>query len=101
MGRTVLSQLLILSNSSHRLSSSVSCGGLGSKYMKRPGFIRNNRAIIGDNGAGFRCRCTASLSQQAVPGTSSTSVRFVMKKLFLIQLIWTEFWQKGILKLQT
>ncbi|XP_022754606.1 tryptophan--tRNA ligase, chloroplastic/mitochondrial-like isoform X3 [Durio zibethinus] len=73
MGRAVLSQFLILSNSSPRLSSSLSCGGLQSKYLKRPGFIRP--AVNGDNGAGFRCCCSVSLSQPAVPETSSSSVR--------------------------
>ncbi|XP_039051231.1 tryptophan--tRNA ligase, chloroplastic/mitochondrial-like [Hibiscus syriacus] len=75
MGRSVLSQFLILSNSPPCLSSSVSCGGLGSKYLKRSGFIRNNRATNGDNGAGFRCCCTVSLSHPAIPQTSSSSVR--------------------------
>ncbi|KAK8505312.1 hypothetical protein V6N11_057641 [Hibiscus sabdariffa] len=69
----LISQFLILSNSSPRLSSS--CSGLGSKYLKRPGFIRNNRATNGDNGAGFRCCCSVSLSQPAVPDSSSSSVR--------------------------
>ncbi|KAK8544671.1 hypothetical protein V6N13_045751 [Hibiscus sabdariffa] len=68
----LISQFLILSNSSPRLSSS--CSGLGSKYLKRPGFIRNNRATNGDNGAGFRCCCSVSLSQPAVPDSSSSSV---------------------------
>ncbi|GMJ07649.1 ovule abortion 4 [Hibiscus trionum] len=75
MGRAVLSQFLILSNSSPRLSSSVSCSGLGSKYLTRPGFSRYNRATNGDNGAGFRCCCSVSLSQPAVPDTSSSSIR--------------------------
>ncbi|XWS26361.1 hypothetical protein CRYUN_Cryun26dG0025900 [Craigia yunnanensis] len=75
MGRAVLSQFLILSNSSPRLSSSVFCGGLRSKYLKRPGFIRHNRARNGDNGAGFRCCCSVSLSPPAAPETSSSSVR--------------------------
>ncbi|XVF48591.1 hypothetical protein PTKIN_Ptkin03bG0202500 [Pterospermum kingtungense] len=75
MGRAAISQFLILSNSSPRLSSSLYCGGLRSKYLKRPGFIRHNRAMNGDNGAGFRCCCSVSLSQPAAPETSSSSVR--------------------------
>ncbi|XVE97602.1 hypothetical protein REPUB_Repub03eG0033500 [Reevesia pubescens] len=76
MGRAVLSQFLILSNSSPRFSSSLSYGGLRSKCLKRPGFIRPNRAINGDNGAGFRCCCSVSLSEEpAAPETSSSSVR--------------------------
>ncbi|KAK6236800.1 hypothetical protein SCA6_012137 [Theobroma cacao] len=75
MGRAVLSQFLMLSNSAPRLSSSLSCGGLRSKYLKRPGLVRHNRAINGDNGAGFRCCCSVSLSQPATPETSSSSVK--------------------------
>ncbi|XWS72510.1 hypothetical protein CRYUN_Cryun02cG0046100 [Craigia yunnanensis] len=75
MGRAVLSQCLILSNSSPHLSSSLYCGGLRSKYLKRPRFIRHNRAVNGDNGAGFRCCCSVSLSQPAAPETSSSWVR--------------------------
>ncbi|EOY29791.1 Nucleotidylyl transferase superfamily protein isoform 3 [Theobroma cacao] len=75
MGRAVLSQFLMLSNSAPRLSSSLSCGGLRSKYLKRPGLVRHNRAINGDNGSGFRCCCSVSLSQPATPETSSSSVK--------------------------
>ncbi|KAL4303801.1 hypothetical protein GQ457_10G002080 [Hibiscus cannabinus] len=75
MGRAALSQFLILSNSSPRLSSSLSCGGLQSKYLKRPGFIRQKRAINGHNATGFRCCCSLSLSQPVAPETSSSSVR--------------------------
>ncbi|TYJ29904.1 hypothetical protein E1A91_A06G098700v1 [Gossypium mustelinum] len=76
MGRAVLSQFLTLSNSTPRLSSSLRfCGRLGSKYLKRPGSIRHNRTINGYNGAGFRCCCSVSLSQPAVPETSSIPVR--------------------------
>lgn len=76
MGRAVLSQFLNLSNSSPRLSSSImSCGGPRSKYLKRPGFVRHNRDVNGDNDAGFRCCCSVSLSQPAAPETSSSSVR--------------------------
>ncbi|KAK8654825.1 hypothetical protein V6N13_107422 [Hibiscus sabdariffa] len=75
MGRAALSQFLILSNSSPRLSSSLSCGGLQRKYLKRPGFIRQNRAINGHNATGFHCCCSLSLSQPVAPETSSSSVR--------------------------
>ncbi|OMO86651.1 Aminoacyl-tRNA synthetase, class Ic [Corchorus olitorius] len=75
MGRALLSQFLILSNSSPRLSSSLSCGGLGTKYLKRSGVIRYNRATNGDNAAGFRCCCSVSLSQPPAPETSSSSVK--------------------------
>ncbi|MBA0810584.1 hypothetical protein Gohar_002561, partial [Gossypium harknessii] len=51
------------------------CGRLGSKYLKRPGSIRHNRTKNGDNGAGFRCCCSVSLSRPAVPETSSIPVR--------------------------
>ncbi|GMI89331.1 ovule abortion 4 [Hibiscus trionum] len=75
MGRAALSQFLILSNSSPRLSSSLSRGGVQSKYLKRPGFIRQNRAINGHNATGFRCCCSVSLSQPVAPEASSSSVR--------------------------
>ncbi|XP_021276618.1 tryptophan--tRNA ligase, chloroplastic/mitochondrial isoform X2 [Herrania umbratica] len=75
MGRAVLSQFLMLSNSTPRLSSSLSCGGLRSKYLKRPGSVCHNRATNGDHGAGFRCCCSVSLSQPATPETSSSSVK--------------------------
>ncbi|OMO94137.1 Tryptophan-tRNA ligase [Corchorus capsularis] len=75
MGRALLSQFLILSNSSPRLSSSLSCRGLGTKYLKRSGVIRHNRATNGDNAAGFRCCCSVSLSQPPAPETSSSSVK--------------------------
>ncbi|XP_038991514.1 tryptophan--tRNA ligase, chloroplastic/mitochondrial-like isoform X2 [Hibiscus syriacus] len=75
MGRAALSQFLILSNSSPRLSSSLSFGGFRSKCLKRPGFVRQSRAINGHNAAGFQCCCSVSLSQPVAPDTSPSSVR--------------------------
>ncbi|XP_022752212.1 tryptophan--tRNA ligase, chloroplastic/mitochondrial-like [Durio zibethinus] len=53
-------------------ASHSSCGGLRSKYLKRPGFIRVDCSINGDNGDGFRCSCSDSLSQPAAQVTSSS-----------------------------
>ncbi|KAL5786282.1 hypothetical protein ACOSQ2_008674 [Xanthoceras sorbifolium] len=75
MGRALLSHFLVASNSSPRLASSLSAAGLPSKYWKRPGLVRQNTALVGHNGCGFRCHCSVSLSQPAAPETSSSSVK--------------------------
>ncbi|KAH9761338.1 Tryptophanyl-tRNA synthetase [Citrus sinensis] len=75
MGRALLSHFLIVSNSSPRLVSSLSRGGLPSKYCKTPGLIRQNRNLATHNGCGFRCYCNVSLSEPTAPVASSSSVK--------------------------
>ncbi|XP_031277799.1 tryptophan--tRNA ligase, chloroplastic/mitochondrial isoform X2 [Pistacia vera] len=75
MGRALFSNFLIVSNSSPRLTSSLSFGGLGGKNWKIPPPIRQHRSLVRYNGSGFRCNCSVSLSQPAAPEASSSSVR--------------------------
>lgn len=72
MGRSLLSHLLILSN------SSISCGKNSSKILARPGTICHRRRLPIDYGISrSRCHCSLSVSEPppAVSENSSSSVK--------------------------
>lgn len=67
MSRSVLSQFLILSNTSPRCPSSTSSGGFSSRYLKLSSFYQYPRPS--------RCCCSISLEQPADPHSSPTPVK--------------------------
>lgn len=76
MGRSLLSHFLILSNSSPRFTSSLSCGIDVSRLLRTHRAIRHPRLPTGHSGvADSRCCCSLSVSEPTAPEASSSSVK--------------------------
>ncbi|KAL7166371.1 hypothetical protein ACSBR2_037109 [Camellia fascicularis] len=76
MGRSLLSHFLILSNSSPRFTSALSCGIDVSRLLRTHRAIRHPRLPTGHSGvADSRCCCSLSVSEPTAPEASSSSVK--------------------------
>ncbi|KAK4422258.1 Tryptophan--tRNA ligase, chloroplastic/mitochondrial [Sesamum alatum] len=73
MGRSILSQFFLLSNTYPRSISSLPCGVHLSKCLSRTGAVQQQRRVrLGEN---FRCLCSVSVSEPSTSATSSSSVK--------------------------
>ncbi|KAF5743223.1 tryptophan--tRNA ligase mitochondrial [Tripterygium wilfordii] len=75
MGRSILSNMLILTNSCSALPSPLSRCGLGSRRLTNSVLSRHNRVGQGNSDAGFRCCCSVSVSESTAQESNTSSIR--------------------------